>query len=281
MSCAAEPTRAFQTEREPRVPAAAFKELIVDWHRGNGVRPQGAPVGLTVADDGAIWLVEDKNQTVLRNDTTSLTGIADVLPCTERTEAQIKELIALSARDAGNRARLSQFRAQVVEKHCLGCHSDFDLKAGMTDAQKDAAILHFVLAQDGWVYPGDPDAGQLHSRVWGKGAEKIMPDDGRDLIAKENGYRQALDQLDLMVAHMVPGERKRLRLGRQVALPVHNRAGRVCGSLPNATLVVVVDSAPGEKPGLTRIYRPADQYLNGECVDSDGYFVAANVLAEP
>ena len=151
----------------------------------------------------------------------------------------------------------------------------------MSDAQKDAAVLHFMLSQDGWVYPGDPDSGLLHSRVWGKGVEKIMPDDGQALIAKDAAYKQALDQLDLLVAHMVPGERKRLKLGRGVALPVHSRTGRVCGSIPNNTLVVVVDKAPSDKPGLSRIFRPADQYLNGECVDSDGYYVTANVLAAP
>jgi glucose/arabinose dehydrogenase len=280
VSCAAQPTRPFQTEQEPRVPAAAFKELISDWHRLNGVRPQGAPVGMTVAVDGAIWLVEDKNQTILRIDAAPTTEPTDILPCDSRSEAQIKELIALSAKDPGNRARLTTFRGQVVEKHCMGCHTDFDLKAGMNDAQKDATVLHFLLTQDGWVYPGDPESGLLHSRVWGKGVEKIMPDDGQALIAKDAAYKQALDQLDLLVAHTVPGERRRIKLGRGVALAVHNRAGRVCGSIPNNTLVVVVDKT-SDKPGLSRIFRPADQYLNGECVDSDGYYVTANDLAEP
>ena len=40
---------------------AVVDELIDGWHRVNGARPQGAPVGMTVAEDGAIWLVEDKN----------------------------------------------------------------------------------------------------------------------------------------------------------------------------------------------------------------------------
>jgi glucose/arabinose dehydrogenase len=281
VSCSAEPTHPFQTEPERNVPAAAFQELISDWHRVNGVRPQGAPVGMTVAADGAIWLVEDKNQTILRIDAAPPSDAVEALPCDARSEAQIKDLMALSAKDGGNHGRLAQFRGAVVEKHCMGCHADFDLKAGMSDAQKDATVLHFLLAQDGWIYPGDPDSGRLHSRVWGKGAEKIMPDDGLALIAKEAGYKQALDALDLFVAHMVPGERKRLKLGRQVAISVNNRSGRVCGSIPNQTLVVVVDKAPAEKSGFSRIFRPADQYLNGDCADGDGYYVTANVLAEP
>ena len=32
--------------------------------------------------------------------------------------------------DAENRRRLTQVRTDLVEKHCLGCHSDFGLKPG-------------------------------------------------------------------------------------------------------------------------------------------------------
>ena len=66
VSCGAEPSRSFQVAGG--VAAALFEELISGWYRVNGARPQGAPVGMTVAEDGAIWLVEDKNQTVIRID---------------------------------------------------------------------------------------------------------------------------------------------------------------------------------------------------------------------
>ena len=67
VSCAAEPSRAFQTGKT-EVAAAPFTELVSEWHKVNGVRPQGAPVGMTVASDGAIWLVEDHNKTIIRID---------------------------------------------------------------------------------------------------------------------------------------------------------------------------------------------------------------------
>jgi hypothetical protein len=151
----------------------------------------------------------------------------------------------------------------------------------MSDARKDAALLRFLLAQDGWVYPGDPESGRLHGRVWGQGAAKIMPDDGKALIATEPRYKQALEALDAFVVHMVPGARKRLELGHRIALLVRDRAGRICGSLPNNTLVIVVGAAPGDKPGLSRIFRPADQYLDGACANGDDYYVASEFLVEP
>jgi glucose/arabinose dehydrogenase len=278
VSCAAEPTHVFQTEQEPQVPAARFNELIFDWHKVNGVRPQGAPVGMTVASDGAIWLVEDKNQSILRVDMEAVTTPVVPLRCDNRTDEQIEELLGFVAKDKQNQKRLSQVRTQLVEKHCMGCHSDFDLRPELNDAQKDATALRFILGQDGWVYPGDPGAGRLHSRVWGTGVEKIMPGNGRELIAKEPVYKQTLETLDLLVAKMVPGDRKRLKLGRQVAQKLQGRTKPDCGSIPNNTLVVVVDKSPKEKPGFSRIFRPADQYLNGECVDSDGYYVPVNKL---
>lgn len=277
VSCAAEPTRAFQTEQGAAVAAAPINELVVGWHRVNGVRPQGAPVGVTVAADGALWLVEDKNQTIIRIDVAPQQAV-DQLPCEARTEAQIAEIIGFVAKNSDSRRRLTQVRTQLIEKHCFGCHSDFDLKDGMTDAQKDTAVLHFLLAQDGWIYPGDPDSGHLDSRVWGKGAEMVMPANGRELIAKDPAYKQLLGTLDQFVAGMVPGTRKRVRLGQRVAQDFRNRSGEVCGSLPNNTVVVVVDARPKERPSFSRIFRPADVYLNGVCVDGDGYYIEQKYL---
>ena len=112
------------TEKEPQVPAAAFTELVSEWHKVNGVRPQGASVGMTVASDGAIWLVEDKNVTVIRSDLSPGTQ-TEQLPCGARTDKQIDQLVAYVHADDYNRQRLRQMRTQLVEKHCVGCHSDF------------------------------------------------------------------------------------------------------------------------------------------------------------
>ena len=80
---------------------------------------------------------------------------------------------------------MTQIRTGLVEKHCRGCHADFGLKATMTDQQKDDAALRFMLSQDGWIYPGDPNAGRLHTRLNGVGAEKLMPQVGNELPTKK------------------------------------------------------------------------------------------------
>jgi glucose/arabinose dehydrogenase len=47
-------------------PAAQAEILTPGWGKVDGVRPQGTPVGIAVAADGAIWVADDKNASVIR-----------------------------------------------------------------------------------------------------------------------------------------------------------------------------------------------------------------------
>ncbi|HEY0267234.1 MAG TPA: PQQ-dependent sugar dehydrogenase [Rhizomicrobium sp.] len=47
-------------------PASEALLLTPEWNEIAGRRPKGAPVGLALAEDGAIWVAEDKNATILR-----------------------------------------------------------------------------------------------------------------------------------------------------------------------------------------------------------------------
>lgn len=275
VSCAADPTHSFQTEAG-EVAAAPFEELIAGWHRVNGARPQGAPVGMTVAEDGAIWLVEDKNQTVIRIDRAAGDPPQPV-PCDTRSQAMIDELAAFVAKDAQNSIRLTSLRKGLVEKHCVGCHSDFGLEAGQSEAEKDKTVLRFMLSQDGWIYPGDPNSGRLRTRLRGLGAEKLMPPGGESLSKTEPGYTRLLDTADLLVAKMVPGTRMRIKAGPPQR-KFYGKANRECGEIPAGKVVVVTQRSAVDKSGFSRFYRPADPYLNGECSDDDGYYIRQEFL---
>jgi hypothetical protein len=148
----------------------------------------------------------------------------------------------------------------------------------MTDAQKDEAVLSYILAQDGWVYPGDSTTGRLHTRVRGKGSEKIMPPENGTELLNDRHYQQLLTTLDLFIDEMVPGTRKRVVGGRSGAANLSSRTKKSCGAIPDKTVVVVLDANPKEKPGFSRIYRPADQYFEAECEDRDGYYVSTASL---
>jgi mono/diheme cytochrome c family protein len=276
VSCSAEPTRAFQAKATPAA-AAPYEELISGWHRVNGARPRGAPVGMTVAADGAIWLVEDRNRSVIRVD--RMTGDpAEPLACDTRSQAQIDELARFVANDPQNRARLTAIRKGIVEKHCVGCHSDFGLKQGQGEAERDQTVLRFMLSQDGWIYPGDPASGKLRSRLRGLRAEKLMPPGGERLPKTEAGCARLLGDVDGLVGKMVPGIRMQVKPGPPERR-FFSKTGKECGEIPTSKVVVVTQRNAVDKPGFSRFFRPADHYLNGECTDDDGYYIKQEYLA--
>ena len=47
-------------------PGAEPIPITLAWRQQTGLRPTGAPVGLAVAPDGAIWVADDRNGTILR-----------------------------------------------------------------------------------------------------------------------------------------------------------------------------------------------------------------------
>jgi glucose/arabinose dehydrogenase len=275
LSCSADPNRAFQTEQQPQVAAAAFTELVAEWHKVNGIRPRGAPVGMTVASDGAIWVVEDHNKTIIRIDAEPAQPM-DALPCDVRSAQQIDDLVKFVQSDAMKRQQLTTIRTKLVEKHCASCHAGFGLTADVPEKAKDETV-RFIAAQDGWLFPGDPESSRLHTRLNGIGADQIMPPDGRDLIAHETGYKALLATVDNFIGRIVPGQRMRVRSGA-IERKFRDRSGHECGVIPGNKIVVVVDPHATEKPGFSRIYRPADLYLNGECTDANGYYLEQSNL---
>jgi len=186
-----------------QVPAGRYLELISGWHEVKGTRPQGAPVGLTVAADGAIWLIEDKNKTIIRIDAEPESAAVGPIPCGNRTAAQITALVDAVMKNPEQRRRFGAVREQLFERHCVACHAGFDIKPGMGNTAKDSAALRFIFSQEGWVYPANPEGGRLHHRVWNKGPEKVMPPDGAELIANQPGYKALLEQLDEFVTKLL------------------------------------------------------------------------------
>jgi hypothetical protein len=76
----------------------------------------------------------------------------------------------------------------------------------------------------------------------------------------------------------VPGQQMRVRGGR-VSRVFHNRDGKTCGDIPAGKIVLVIEAKSRLRPGSSRILKPADIYLNGECADDDGYYLEQKNLA--
>ena len=114
---------------EEGLPIGDAQELVFDWDASD-TGPRGAPVGLTIGPDRAIWGVEDKNKTVFRvsvdkhlpqawNDT-SITTIVKV----EETYPTL--------------------HAEIFKPKCAACHVEFT-----GSAQASYQALHRV----GWLGP--------------------------------------------------------------------------------------------------------------------------------
>lgn len=87
---------------------AQHAEVISQWHEIPGLRPEGAPVGLTEARDGSLFIVDDRNRAILR-----LSNGASYQAQAPSATASPTKALALPA----------PVRS-VLLQHCAGCHAE-------------------------------------------------------------------------------------------------------------------------------------------------------------
>ncbi|MES2963496.1 MAG: SMP-30/gluconolactonase/LRE family protein, partial [Bdellovibrionota bacterium] len=269
--------RMIETTESKSIEGVQFEELVTGWHGVGGVRPQGAPVGMTVADDGAIWVLEDKNASILRIDSTDSPPPAQVA-CDSRTEDEIEELVGMIQADPMKVGLLTNVRRNLVEKHCLGCHSDFGLTSAMSERQRDISVARYMLKQDSWIFPGNMKESRVYKRTNALGYDRPMPSNATELLATSTDHRKVVGELALLIHTMVPGERYVISLSTAPSLKIRNAAKTVCGSIPDGEPVTVLDREPSEMPGFVRIYTPPKKYLNGDCSSDSRFYVGADYV---
>ncbi|MGH6817061.1 MAG: PQQ-dependent sugar dehydrogenase [Hyphomicrobiaceae bacterium] len=156
---------AYDTTKEGRPLAPAPRagglpgfpaEIVGGWQQMAGVRPRGAPVGLTMAADGAIWFAEDKNRTVmvlLR----AAHAAADVpqpppKPRPRTSPPAVPEWAA--------------FYGEVLTPHCSRCHEDFQTS--------DAKLAWRRLFEKDWL-TAPLSSSSLFQSMLGEGGRRPMP----------------------------------------------------------------------------------------------------------
>ena len=109
---------------------APYEEIISGWNKIEGVRPEGAPVGFTIAEDGSIWIVEDRsNRSILR--LAKYDGVGHSDNCSQSEEEyndpKVKLLIWRDylMSDQGQMKRFNQISNELINVSCLGCHGNF------------------------------------------------------------------------------------------------------------------------------------------------------------
>lgn len=137
----------------------SYSEIVTDWTAAASIRPKGSPVGMTVAKDGSIWFVEDKNKTIM------------VLSKGKKSETQIgadTQSFKPSPEQIDNFGKLKK---NVLKNRCQACHTPFFLN-------DDEENLN-VLVNKGWIVPGDYKASPIWQRVSGEEGRQMPPNNDK------------------------------------------------------------------------------------------------------
>lgn len=156
---------------------AEGKYLIEAYFEVPGFRPKGAPVAPYVSSDGAIWIADDKNKTILRFDRTD-----ENLPVLRQENLYPAYRRALDE-DQG----LLDLYEKVVDdvlhsEQCKGCHDDFRVK----DDESRYPELRYLLALGTWIEPGQPEKSALFTKLNPVG-QASMPPLGREWDTQSQG----------------------------------------------------------------------------------------------
>jgi|GEM_PF-364282 len=164
---------------------APYTEVISGWGEKKGIRPKGAPVSFTVADDGSIWIVEDRNvNTIVRlapSNNTFQGGCSD-----NTTEEAIDGRIELLAwrRKIKNTPELNsnylEIKSQLVDKYCQSCHGGF----AIADIRKDSyATLDYIFSSE-LISPHESEKSKMWQAISRSSEMPPMPPAGQPQITE-------------------------------------------------------------------------------------------------
>lgn len=138
-----------------------LQNFVFDWEEKEGVRPEGSPVGMTEARDGKIWLVEDKNKTVM------FVARTDVVVNNDGDAGEVTRLKPLSS---SARVALEKLNSKVLSTQCTTCHGQLEANS--------LEELHQVLFKEGFTNPKSPLESEMLLRVTGESEGMQMPPGG-------------------------------------------------------------------------------------------------------
>lgn len=146
----------------PELPSAAeSEEVIGGWYDAPRYRPRGAPVAITQASDGSIWIADDKSHAILRL-AAPTREIPSAGPAPRANFAKAYTQII---------AETPQFRSAydtlvkkvIVSPQCEGCHDNY---TNTGDSAADGLhYLRYILAMGNWAIPADLQTSTLYTKM--------------------------------------------------------------------------------------------------------------------
>lgn len=207
--CASE--AAFNPRGGFRQHFARYQEVISGWAPIKGVRPKGAPTGFAVAGDGSIFIVEDKNKTIVRLAKSSTANHQDACGAglasgsDKNTDTNIPLLAwrnALSGEGTEETLRRTQYveitKALRQDTRCLKCHESL-INKDLGETPDAFTTLDFFV-RSGWLVPGEPEKSLLYGALSGNGIAPAMPPAGYDALQDSAEGREAIQTLKSWIA---------------------------------------------------------------------------------
>jgi hypothetical protein len=227
---------------------APYAEIISKWNEVKNVRPKGAPVGFTEAEDGSLWIVEDReNRTILRlartqvgNDTANYQEACDKNAGNDM-DPQV-ELLAWRAAIRANpvlNQGYRQVQTELIQKYCLGCHGNVQAQ---DIAQDRFSNLDFLVKNE-WIVPKDLEHSKMYRAISrGEGYTPMPPADKPQFFGTAEGER--LNKIVSQWVQLLPTDIEQ-SYSRFTLLDKRNvraqptTAGKACGQLMTGDIVYV------------------------------------------
>jgi glucose/arabinose dehydrogenase len=145
---------------------APYEEVISKWNEVKNVRPKGAPVAFTEAEDGSLWIVEDReNRTILRLARTESANYQE--SCNKDASTAIDPNIELLAWRSMIKANpvldqgYKQVQTELIQKYCLGCHGNLEAD----DIAKDRFSNLDFLVKNEWILPNNLERSKMYGAI--------------------------------------------------------------------------------------------------------------------
>lgn len=231
---------------------ANHKEIISGWHAVKNQRPKGAPVGFTVAEDGAIWIVEDReNRTVLRlarSPQTYKDSCSQEPGQNPNVDADYRvSLLAWRNHVKNSPASLTAYenmKTQLVQKYCVGCHGDVKVN----DIANDRFSQLDFLVKNEWFVGKDSAHSKMFGAITHNGEVPPMPpyEEGKpqffgtpDQAKIEKALSVFIDGLPQNAAIEARVKRVVLTGDRRFRDQASTETGKICGQLIKGEIIYI------------------------------------------
>lgn len=269
---------------------AKYQEIISGWGPIKGVRPKGAPVGFTADNDGSIWIVEDKNKTIVRLARSPDANYQQSCPpqTQENKDFNIPLLawrhLLTSKDNAVLRVQYNEIvKGLRTEARCLKCHEQF-ISKDLSDTPDEFTTMDFFVRSQ-WLIPGEPDKSLLYGALVGNGIAPAMPPAGLKSLTEDSDGQRLLDTIKEWILNLpkdVDSRWKQVVVNKNLNVrPAPTITGRPCGQF-QAGDIAYIDPRPAAKIASdgrmwTKTYLlPKHTRLSGTCAQPiDGvYYIA-------